>query len=133
MYVRKTYIAEDGKEFKYEGECRAYEAMLFDNQYASKLTPFVALFDKGGKPISFNRMGDTWFVYVKQVPDWENEKLMDIWDRAIPGQLSTIIGDYGEGWYFQGDYNEWYSWTKKEKAHEQMRRAFTQMFEQVMK
>ena len=131
MYVRKTYIAEDGKEFKYECECRAYEAMLFDNIHSSTLTPFIAMFDKGGKPISFARMGDTWYVYVKQLPDWEDEKLMDIWDRVIPGQLTTIIDEYGAGWYFQNDHNEWYSWTQREKAHERMKLAFEKMYELI--
>lgn len=128
MYVRKTYIAEDGKEFKYEGECRAYEAQLFEKLYAPTLKPFIELFNKGGKPDFCYYKNDIYFVYVKQVPDWDDEKFMDIWDRTIPEQLTTAIGEYGEGWFFKDDYNNWYSWTHKEKMHEKMKQSFAKMY-----
>ena len=131
MYVRKTYIAEDGKEFKYEGECRAYEAMLLNNQYASMLTPFIALFDKGGHPISYAQNQDTCYIYVKQIPDWEDEKFMDIWDRLIPSHLTVKIDEYGCGWYYQNDNYEWHSWSYKMKMHEKMQNALNKMYEQI--
>lgn len=133
MYVRKTYVAEDGKEFKYESECRAYEAMLFDQLYSATITPFVATFGNGGILIPFARINEIRFVYVKKSPDFEDEEFMDIWERIIPGQLTEIISDCGDGWYFRDDYNNWYSWTQKEKMHEQMKKAFDKMYEQINK
>ena len=130
MYVKKTYIAEDGKEFQYELQCRAYEANLYEKLYASTLHPFIALFNKGGKP-AFFYFKDIEYVYVKQVPDWENEEFMDIWSRIIPTDLTDVIENHGEGWYFRGDCDNWYSWTKQEKMHKKMKQNFSNMYKML--
>ena len=131
MYVRKTYIADDGKEFKYEAECRAYEAELFNKNYSAILNPFIALFNRGGMPIIYDYTNGICYAYVRDIPDWEDEVFMDKWELVVPGNLTAAIGDYGVGWYFKDDYNNWHSWSQKEKMHNQMKQAFEKMAELI--
>ena len=127
MYVKRTYIAEDGTEFKFEAQCRAYEAKLFEAQWSETLKPFIALFDHGGKPAHLYHMKEIYYVHVKQVPDFEDESFMDVWDRIIPGSLTSVIASHGTGWYFRGDNEEWFSWARQEAHFNRMKENFEKM------
>lgn len=127
MYVKKTYIAEDGKAFDYELECRAHEAKLFAEMYGDVLSPFVSLFNRDGNLAEIYYMNEVYYVYVKQLPNFEDEEFMDIWDKIIPGNLTAAIEDHGIGWYFRGDNNEWYSWNSQEEYVNRMKQAFDKM------
>lgn len=127
MYVKRTYIAEDGKEFSYELECRAYESKLFTEMYGDIIKPFVSLFNQGGQPAELYYINDIHYVYVHQVPDFEDEEFLDIWDKIIPGNLTSTINEYGVGWYFRDEQNEWFSWAKQEEYFNQMKKAFENM------
>lgn len=63
MEKRITYIAYDGTEFQYEGECEAYEDELKNNEFQD----VALLFDCEGKPLPLTERAfeETTFIYCK--------------------------------------------------------------------
>lgn len=109
MRTKTVFVAEDGKEFESEFECRAYEA----GTAFQKLNRFMLGYDSDGKPIRWgDQSQDAAIVHVKAYPT--DEELQDPiidegWATLFPDEVTDAVRNLRRfGWYICDPISEWW-------------------------
>jgi hypothetical protein len=115
MQIKQIFIADDGTIFDTEFECKLYE----DKQLSSKLEglkEYVTLFGFHGNVLPYNTFSSPTYVYIKKLPEYNNQEFMYLWKKLLNGRLCDIVNVCRQtGWYIKGNNDCWYCWGNIEK------------------
>ena len=111
MRIERVYVADDGKKFEHEHECREYEEKLRASNYLC-LEDYVLFYNILGNPIPYHKVKDTLIYYAKilQVPAWQDTPERAAWEELVPSELDDKAESYGAGWYISDGDDNWESW-----------------------
>ena len=110
-----SYFASDGTEFKSEWECKVYEAKLNEPRLEAALKDYIVMFSLRRELLPYNTQYHPSYVYVKKLPDWDNEEFMEVWRELIDENLEDeIMNQETTGWYVQDEGEQWHAWSKIE-------------------
>ena len=111
MWVKKSYVAEDGTEFSNEQECQEYEDNLRNEGYRC-LEDYIRFYNRVGNPIPYSKLRNSLVYYAKVdfIPDWSIGKVANAWEDIVPEELADRIDCCGTGWYISDGDDNWESW-----------------------
>lgn len=115
------YIAEDGKEFDDEYECREYEIGLSFDLYKNVLK----LYDKNNNEITLDTLRDCYdfdaicYIVIKEEKayDWLYDTMYGYYGLTIPKHDDVEKENYNCAFYYDFDYDKWISCKKKIEEH----------------
>lgn len=108
MITKITYIADDGKVFKDEYECRKYERQLRSNPYKDT----ALLFDDCGNPLPLTdeSVQKASFIYCKDddAANFMHEEFGRDW--LLPwGNYHSVVCASAGCWIYDSERDEWIS------------------------
>lgn len=107
------YVANDGKEFDDEYECREYEIKVESKLYENTLY----LYDRNGNRYSTTEMNDFYdFDYItiiviksKGAYDWLSDAMYDYYGLDIMSREEVEKENYNCAFFYDDDIDEWVS------------------------
>lgn len=117
------YVADDGKVFLTEEECRQYEK----NLSVDILKDYIWFFNHNLIPINAQEIGRAEFCKVlKPVDEW-SDKALEVWGKVMDSELDETICDYDVGWYICDECDRWRYWAIVENEFYTLDRALDRL------
>lgn len=109
MRTETKYIADDGTPFDFRQDCIKYEEEKIGVKY-EVLKEYIILLNNSGTIIPYSPFRTPTYVYVKKVPDVDDE-IYDLMAEVLSEELLSAIYSFDKtGWYTQDDYEQWQNW-----------------------
>lgn len=111
------YIANDGKEFDSEYDCKEYEIKLGSNSYKDTLK----VYDKDNEEIKLDTLLSYYdfdaicFIVIKsrEAYSWLYDSMYDYYGMLLPEYDDVEEENFNCAFYYDFDYDKWFSCKKK--------------------
>jgi hypothetical protein len=111
MWIKRSYVAEDGTEFSNEQDCQEYEDNLRNKGYQC-LEDYIHFYNRVGNLIPYSKLRNNLVYYAKVdfIPNWNDDQVVQAWEDVVPEELADRIDCCGTGWYISDGDDNWDSW-----------------------